>query len=57
MNTDLIEKILRDRFNRKEFPLKIIRVEKRNLLYEKTQKYFEENVVRLIEYKKEKKKA
>ncbi len=57
MNTDLIEKILRDRFNWKEFPLKIIRVEKRNLLYEKTQKYFEENVVRLIEYKKEKKKA
>ena len=48
MNTDLIEKILRDRFNWKEFPLKIIRVEKRNLLYEKTQKYFEENVVRLI---------
>ena len=57
MNTDLIEKILRDRFNWKEFPLKIIRVEKRNLLYEKTQKYFEENVVRLIEYKNEKKKA
>ena len=57
MNTDLIEKILRDRFNWKEFPLKIIRVEKRNLLYEKTQKYFEENLVRLIEYKKEKKKA
>ena len=57
MNTDLIEKIQRDRFNWKEFPLKIIRVEKRNLLYEKTQKYFEENVVRLIEYKKEKKKA
>ena len=57
MNTDLIEKILRERFNWKEFPLKIIRVEKRNLLYEKTQKYFEENVVRLIEYKKEKKKA
>jgi len=57
MNTDLIEKILRERFNWSEFPLKIIRVKKRNLLYEKTQKYFEENVVRLIEYKKEKKKA
>jgi len=47
MNTDLIEKILRERFNWKEFPLKIIRAKKE----------IEKNVVQLIEYKKEKKKA
>ena len=57
MNTDLIEKILRERFGWKDFPLKIIKVKKRPILYEKTQKYFEENLVRLIEYKKKKVKA